>query len=342
MTKNTKRSRLRFWLVWGSIGLGGSVTAWWLWAIAPPDQSLTMRITIPSGTPVQVIGEQFQRLGLIRSSLALRIWLAAVERVSLQAGTFDFEGSHSLGAIVAKLQNGQLVEARFTIQEGWTLQQMGNYFAELGYFSRADFVAAAQDLQGQRAKRPWLKEVGAISSLEGYLFPDTYQLSPAEVTPERVINMMLDQFEQVVLPLHSSESRFTLHQWLTLASMVEKEAVLASERSRIAAVFAHRLSLGMRLESDPTVEYALGIRQTVDQPLTLKQVRTPSPYNTYLNKGLPPGPIAAPGLASLKASLNPLPTRELFFVARYDGSHIFSETYKQHQQAISEVEKSLN
>ncbi|MDX1976990.1 MAG: endolytic transglycosylase MltG [Pseudanabaenaceae cyanobacterium bins.68] len=340
MTKSTKRSRLSFWLVLGLTGLGWSVSSWWLWAIAPPDQSPKIRITIPPGTPLQSIGDRLQEVGLIRSSFALRVWLALVDRVSLQAGTFDFVGSQPLEKVVDQLQSGKLIEAKFTLREGWSVQQIGGYFEQLGYFSTAEFVAAAQDLKSQKQKRAWLGR--EIKSLEGYLFPDTYQLSPAEVTPERVINLMLDQFERVALPLHTPQSRFSLHEWVTLASIVEKEAVLGSERSRIAAVFAHRLSRGMRLESDPTVEYGLGIRQTVDQPLTLKQVRTPSPYNTYLNEGLPPGAIAAPGLASLKASLNPPPTKELFFVARYDGSHIFSQTYEQHKQAISQVEQSLN
>ncbi len=126
---------------------------------------------------------------------------------------------------------------------------------------------------------------------------------------------------------------------MTLASIVEKEAVVGSERPLIAGVFFSRLQKGMRLESDPTVEYALGIRQTADQPLTFAQVKTVSPYNTYLNPGLPPGPIASPGLASLKATLAPEKTDYLFFVARYDGTHVFSRTLQEHEAAVTKIRK---
>ena len=128
---------------------------------------------------------------------------------------------------------------------------------------------------------------------------------------------------------------------MTLASIIEKEAVVPQERARIAGVFLSRLHRGQRLQSDPTVEYSLGIRQTVAQPLTLAQVNTPSPYNTYLNSGLPPTPIASPGLASLRAALYPEKTPYLYFVARYDGTHIFSRTLSEHQAAQTAIRKQL-
>ena len=124
--------------------------------------------------------------------------------------------------------------------------------------------------------------------------------------------------------------------------MSKKEAVIGDERALIAGVFTARLEQGMRLESDPTVEYGLGIRQTADQPLTYSQVGTPSPYNTYLNMGLTPTPIAAPGIASLKATLNPDSTDYLFFVARYDGTHVFSKTLDEHEAATREIRAGRN
>jgi UPF0755 protein len=134
-----------------------------------------------------------------------------------------------------------------------------------------------------------------------------------------------------------NQTNLNLKQWVTLASIVEKEAAVPSERSRIAGVFTSRLQKGMRLESDPTVEYGLGIRQTADKPLTFAQVKIASPYNTYLNPGLPPGPIAAPGLASLEATLNPEKTDYLYFVARYDGTHVFTRTLNEHLAAVAKI-----
>jgi UPF0755 protein len=146
----------------------------------------------------------------------------------------------------------------------------------------------------------------------------------------------------VALPLYQqgrNQTKLSLNQWVILASIVEKEAVLPAERPRIAGVFTQRLRRGMKLETDPTVEYGLGIRQTADRPLTFAQVKTASPYNTYLNPGLPPTPIASPGVASLKAALYPENTEYLFFVARYDGSHVFSKTVQQHEAAKVAIRK---
>jgi UPF0755 protein len=192
------------------------------------------------------------------------------------------------------------------------------------------------------AQYPWLPS--GLPHLEGFLYPDTYQLDGDAVTPEAVIKQMLDRFEQLALPIYQKNQKNTkldLKEWVTLASIVEKEAVVASERNRIAGVFTSRLNKGMKLGSDPTVEYALGIRQTKEKPLTFKQVETPSPYNTYVNVGLPPTPIAAPGIASLEATLAPEKTEYLYFMARYDGTHIFSRTQAEHDAAIAKVDQQL-
>jgi len=397
-------NRQRAWLVWltilvTSLGIASwSMNRWWLWAIAPPSlvkenlpaealpkanskntlKPQKIRVTIPPNTPLQAVGERLETAGVIRSGLALRLWVKLSNDSAPQAGTYEFLSSQNLSEVVTQMQSGKLAEFKFTIAEGWSVAQIGAYFEQEGLFKAADFIVAANEVTKQRAKHPWLPQ--NIPNLEGYLFPDTYQIYAEDVTPERVIDLMVTQFEQAALPLYiSSQSKksekiqpkkilpekmqqhkstkvnhlskkpivsklipnLSLHEWVTLASIVEKEAVLSEERSRISGVFINRLQKGMRLESDPTVEYALGIKQTIQQPLTLRQVQIPSPYNTYLNAGLPPGAIAAPGLASLKATLNPSNTAELFFVARYDGSHIFSHTYEQHKLAIAKVEKSL-
>jgi UPF0755 protein len=250
---------------------------------------------------------------------------------SFQAGTYEISPSESLPDIANKLWEGKVVERSFTIPEGWSIQQMATYFAGQGFFSADEFVAATKEIPRDRFS--WLPE--NLTSLEGFLYPDTYKFA-GQLTAKGVVEQMLAQFEQVALPLYQQaqgQTPYSLMQWVTLSSIVEKEAAVSQERPQIASVFAKRLREEIPLASDPTVEYGLGIRQTKEQPLTLTQVNTPSPYNTYLNPGLPPSPIASPGRASLEASLNPADTEYLYFVARYDGTHIFSKTLAEHEAA---------
>ncbi len=314
--------------------------AWWFWAISAPssefaEQVLKIKVEINHGDSTQEISSNLEKTGVIRSGLALRIWLKYLEirgdRSALRAGVYQFSTNQSLAEVVEQMQTQVSAEITFTIPEGWSIAQMATYFEQKQFFKAEDFITATKT---NLARKPWLP--ANISSLEGFLFPDTYQISLEQATPDKIIELMLSRFEEVALPLAKDSN---LKEWVTFASIVEKEAVLDHERGIIAGVFRARLKRGMRLESDPTVEYGLNIKQTPDQPLTLKQVRTPSPYNTYLNQGLPVGAIASPGLKSLKAALNPKDTKYLFFVARYDGSHIFSRTYTEHQAAIQTIVK---
>ncbi|WP_019498600.1 endolytic transglycosylase MltG [Pseudanabaena sp. PCC 6802] len=350
-----KKSKQLFYGFFFPIAILGSAWGgglWWLWVSAAPTNNTTtsspIRLVIPEGTPMQVIGQELESTGVIRSSLALRLWLQwlAIKEGntrSLQAGTYDFNLNQPLSEVVSQMQTGKPTEVRFTIPEGWSLEQMAEFFEQKGYFPAKDFIAAT----GKSAigRRPWLPK--DIASLEGFLFPDTYQIVEKEITPEQVVDLMLNRFEEVALPLYQSHTKtqpkpsLSLAEWVTLSSIVEKESVLDKERKIIASVFLQRLKRNMRLEADPTVEYGLKIKQTKEKPLTIEQVRTPSPYNTYLNPGLPPGAIAAPGLASLEAVLSPEPTEYLFFVARYDGSHIFSRTLAEHNKALNQVDHSI-
>jgi UPF0755 protein len=353
------------WLFYGlilPIALVGSAwgsALWWKWASDAPDVSAAqVKITIPDGTPVKIIASELESAGVIRSALALRIWLrylaiAEGNNQSLQSGTYDLSLNAPLAMVVEQLQVGVSTETRFTIPEGWTIALMADYFEEAGFFPAADFIAAtnATDIS---SLRPWLPS--DIPNLEGFLFPDTYQVDLNEVTPQQVIDLMLNRFEEVALPLYqsaansngadnstnSTASQLSLKEWVTLSSIVEREAVLEQERSLIAGVFWQRLRNGMPLQADPTVEYALNIRQTPEQPLTLDQVRTASPYNTYINEGLPPGAIASPGIASLEAALYPDNTEYLYFVARYDGSHVFSRTLAEHEQAVEQIGNKID
>ncbi|OIP76705.1 MAG: aminodeoxychorismate lyase [Oscillatoriales cyanobacterium CG2_30_44_21] len=342
------------WLFYGAaipltIFTAGVVSSfWWIWASAAPSSvNSQIRVTISEGMPTQIIGQELEKAGVIRSSLALRLWLQwqslrSSQNVALRSGTYDFRTNQSLQQVVEQVQTAQATEVRFTIPEGWSIAQMAQLFEERNLFSSQDFIAATQRTS---PRREWLPK--DIPSLEGFLFPDTYQILPSEATPDRIIDLMLDRFEQVALKTYQENQagtpkvKISLKDWVTLASIVEKEAVVESERRIISGVFWNRLRKNMRLESDPTVEYGLNIRQTPENPLTLEQVRTESPYNTYLNEGLPPGAIASVGLASLKATLEPAATDYLFFVAKFDGSHVFSRNLEDHEKALQVIDKRI-
>lgn len=322
---------------------------WWQWATAPPNlaansSSPSIQVNIEPGTPVQQIGANLEKAGVIRSAMAWKLWARwlRLERDAgdFQAGSYQFAPSEPMAMVADKIWNGEVMQQRFTIPEGWSQQQMAQYFEKQGFFPAAEFLQAVTEIPD--GKFPWLPR--NLPHLEGFLYPDTYQLPSGKVTPETVIQQMLQRFEQVALPLYEKGKnplKLTLPQWVTLASIVEKESVVSKERTIIAGVFSQRLQKGMKLEADPTVEYGLGIRQTVDKPLTLTQVAIPSPYNTYLNTGLPPTAIASPGAASLAATLAPDRTEYLYFMARYDGTHIFSRTLEEHEAAIAQVEAQL-
>jgi UPF0755 protein len=350
MMRIVKSSWVKLGLPIAVLALGWSGTAWWLWAVSPPQSTggHTIRIDILEGTSTQAIAEKLEQAGVIRSSLALRLlvqWQVWQGGQPLQAGTYEFPTNLSLPEVVAKLQTGQIKVVRVTIPEGFNLREMGALFEEKGLFSQAEFLAIAD--RPPRNRRPWLP--ADSPNLEGFLFPDTYEMIVGATTPEMAVEIMLDRFAEVALPVYQAHQRqipppmvnLSLKDWVALASIVEKETAVERERRLIAGVFWHRLQKKMPLESDPTVEYGLGIKQTKERPLTLKQVRTPHPYNTYLNQGIPPGAIAAPSLASLEAVLRPEPTEYLFFVARYDGSHAFSRTLEEHKRQIEQVERQL-
>lgn len=343
---------LFYWLVLPALlGISGwQGWAWWSWAAAPARSQVSnpeetaVQIEIPLGTSSRQIGQQLEAVGLIRSARAWDLWARWLRYQNsegdFQAGTYELSPTQSLKAIAAQIWQGNIVQQSYTIPEGWNIKQMANYFEQQGFFSASEFVDATRAIS--RSQYPWLP--ANLPHLEGFLFPDSYLLPKSGITAKKVVQQMLGQFERVALPVYQENQQRTdlsLVEWVTLGSIVEKEAVVSSERGLIAGVFTQRLNLGMRLEADPTVEYGLGIKQTVDRPLTFQQVSTASPYNTYQNPGLPPTPIASPGLASLKATLDPEDTEYLFFVARYDGTHIFSRTLAEHNAAIATVEREL-
>ncbi len=333
-----------------TLGLIGIATwqanSWWQAETAPVSKKpqASKIITIAPGSSAQAISDRLTEAGLLRSRNAWQIWtrLQGGRSGGFQAGSYSISPQESLPQIAEKIWTGQVVTTGFTIPEGWNIRQMAAYFEDQKFFAAQDFLAAIQRYPSTTAasKHPWLPK--NLPIIEGFLFPDTYEVPAGNVTPDQIIGQMIDRFEKVALPIYQANQgkdplKLDLLQWVTLASIVEKEAVIPQERPLISGVFTNRLRTGMSLGSDPTVEYAFGITQTPENPLTLAQVRTPSPYNTYINVGLPPTPIASPGLASLQATLTPQATDYLYFVARYDGTHVFSRTLAEHESAQDKI-----
>ena len=322
--------------------LGGGGMVWWNGITAPPTtdpNAKSISIQIESGKTVQAIGQELETKGAIKSQLAWKLltsWQAKQGKGSPQKGSYEISPNQPLSAVAAQIMEGKVVLSGFTIREGWNIKQMGDYFEKKGLFKATDFIAATKEIP--RDKFPWLPE--GLPHLEGFLFPETYKVPTETITPKGVVTQMLKQFEQIALPEYqksTATNKLSLLKWVSLSSVVEKEAVVPIERPKIAGVFTTRLAKNMRLESDPTVEYGLGIKQTADRPLSFAEVKRPNPYNTYMNPGIPPGPIASPGIGSLKAVLNPDSTDLLFFVAKYDGTHIFSKTLSEHVAATNAI-----
>lgn len=261
----------------------------------------------------------------------------------LEAGEFTLSPYLTVPQLAQTLTTAYARDVELRFLEGWRSEEMARYLTATSP-AQIDATAFSAIVQRQAAfdlsPYHFLVALPAEASLEGYLFPDTYRV-PADADAAYLVDMMLRNFDRRVDPAMRQQfgaQGLALHQAVTLASIVEREAVVAEERPLIAGVFYNRLALGMRLETDPTVQYALGYQADTDSwwksPLTLNDLRADSPYNTYMVTGLPPGPIANPGLFSLRAVAAPAPSDYLFFVvdctAVTPGAHVFSVTFEEH------------
>jgi UPF0755 protein len=305
-----------------------------LWYLSRPTQLNEIRqVIIPNGTSARHIGTMLEREGIVRNAIVFA-WTVRLQGVAqdLEAGTYQLDGRSDTPGIVKQLLKAPIQTQRVTIPEGLTRHEIAGLLAQQGVVDSVKFMRLSEDPAlatrlGIRAK-----------TLEGYLFPDTY-LFDIETSEEAVITRLVKQFHTVFadsLYIRLDSIKLDLHQAVTLASIVEREAQAASERPLISGVFLRRLQLKRRLESCATVEYALGVHK---KRLTNADLRVVSPFNTYRHRGLPPGPIGSPGRAALLATLYPTPTEYLYFVARGDGTHIFSHTNKGHERAKREVKR---
>ncbi len=289
-------------------------------------------VTIRPGEGFGTITARLQEKGLIRTPFKFRLYARfSGYHTQLKAGEYELSGQMSPRQILATLKGGKVRLYRVTIPEGYRLSQIAETVETAGFGNAGEFLRLANDPEVARSAGI------EAQTLEGYLFPDTYYF-PRGQQPQAVIAAMLKRFQAAFTDqwrARAGEIGLSLHEVVTLASIIEKETGDPAERPLISSVFHNRMRKGMRLETDPTVIYGI---KDFNGNLTRKDLRTPTPYNTYVIKGLPPGPIASPGAAALEAALYPAETDYLFFVSRRDRTHQFSTNWKDHNRAVREYQ----
>ena len=301
---------------------------------SPASSGDVVNFDIPTGSNSRTIAKRLVAEKLIRSEYAFRL-LVRYRGIGrrLQAGTYALRRNMELSDILDEFEKGQVTLVGWTVPEGLTMVAIANLWEASGFGTNTAFREAfeATDL---------LKKYGLEDkTVEGYLFPNTYKFAKG-TTAEKVVEMMLEEFKKQWIETFDAEASDlgrTQHEIVTLASIIEKEAQSKSEKPRIASVFHNRLERGWRLQADPTVLYALG---NPGRLLTKADLAVDSPYNTYVYKSLPPGPIASPGIDSIIAALRPEKTNYLYFVAIGDGKHHFSKTLSEHNRMVRKMRRA--
>ncbi len=287
-----------------------------------------LAFTVVPGQAFNNIADRLYQTGIIQNTRKFKLFarLKGYDK-RIKAGEYSLSSVLSPKQVLEIMVSGKVALHRITIPEGYNLYQIAALVAEVGLIAAQDFIQAATE-------STTVKSLGVnADTLEGYLFPDTYHF-PKGLPAKKIVKTMVNRFEEVFLAEwydRANQLNWNVHQVVTLASIIEKETGAAFERPLIASVFHNRLTKSMRLSSDPTVIYGI---KNFDGNLTRKHLSTPTPYNTYLRKGLPPGPIANPGVASMEAALYPAETDYLYFVSKKDGTHQFSTNLREHNRAV--------
>jgi UPF0755 protein len=292
-------------------------------------------VEIPQGSGTAAIGKRLADAGVIRDEISfkLALWLSGNAR-RLQAGEYRFDHAMSARQVADKIARGDVYVRPITFPEGLNAKQMAALYESKDFGEAREFIDATKNAALVSAVDPEAKD------LEGYLFPDTYKL-PRTSDADQLVGRMVGSFMKTLTPalIEQADARgLTVRQLVTLASIVEKETGNPDERRLVAAVYSNRLKIGMGLQCDPTVIYALERAGRYHGNLTREDLQFDSPYNTYRYAGLPPGPIASPGRASLDAAANPADVPYLYFVSKNDGSHAFATTLDEHNRNVQEYQ----
>lgn len=293
----------------------------------------TAYVDLPRGTSTGAMAQLLSQAGVVASRWDFILARLANRGRVLQAGEYRFDHPASALEVFRRIARGDIFYYTLTVPEGRNMFDIGAAAEDLGLFSAPEFLKAARDPSPIRDLDP------QAPTLEGYLFPNTYKLS-RHTTPEKLCRMMTDKFRETWRSLGTAAG---VHETVTLASLVEKEGKLSSERPQIAAVFLNRLRIGMKLDCDPTTIYAALLAGSYRGIIYRSDLDRKHPYNTYSHPGLPPGPIANPGVESLTAVLHPADSTDLYFVLRPDnsGGHAFSSNIAAHQAATERYRRGL-
>jgi UPF0755 protein len=292
-------------------------------------------VEIEPGSSTQAMANRLTAEGIDADPLTFRVavWLRGAGR-RLQAGEYRFDTPLTPAQVVDRIARGDVYLRPITFREGLTIRQKAVVFEERGFGPQGEFVRAA-------GKASLIGDLDPVATdLEGYLFPDTYAL-PRRTTADQLVARMVARFEKALTPeirQQAAARGVSIRELVTLASLVEKETARPEERPIVAAVYWNRLKIGMGLQCDPTVIYALSRAGRYTGNLTRADLQFDSPYNTYRYAGLPPGPIAAPGEASIQAAAQPADVPYLYFVSRNDGSHAFAATLDEHNRNVQEFQ----
>ncbi len=331
-----------FALVWMATATALAAAAGLLWLVDalnrphPHPFQEEILIEIPPGASLGQIAHELEAQGVVRSARLFR-WYSAAFSLStrLQAGEYLFDRPMSLVEATEKLRRGDIHYHKLVIREGLDLDEILQHLTSHGWGSPDRLAELARDPSPIVGLDPLAQD------LEGYLFPDTYHLTSG-MNELHVISLMLERFRSSWTKdrrRRAQELGMSLRQVLTLASLIEKETALASERPLVSSVFHNRLRRNIKLACDPTVIYAVKRVKPFDGIIHRSDLQMDSPYNTYLYPGLPPGPICNAGLQSIDAALYPADTDYLYFVSRNDGSHVFSRSYREHARAVQEFQR---
>lgn len=345
-----RKPRVAMWSFFIAVGLvllvaGGALLYVWNGLRPVRAADTPVQITIERGMKAQKVSELLEQKGLIRDADLFNIWMKlSGEGSKFQAGVYELKPGMTREEIVAKFNKGDIVAPatyRFTIPEGFTILQMAERLESAGHVKKDEFIQTVQN-PDLWSGSDWTSLIPLDAplrfALEGYLFPDTYEMK-AGSTAADIVNRMLAELDRKLDQLPDDwhevmeERGLTLHDVLTIASLIEREVVVDKERPIVSGIIANRLEKKMPLQIDATIQYLL------DKPkenLLEQDLKVESPYNTYLNTGLPPGPIASPSFKSIEAALYPEKTDYLYYVTKKDGSneHLFAATFKQHQRNI--------
>ncbi len=299
-------------------------------------------VEIPHGASKRAAARILQKNGVLRSAVAFEIYARRHPRRNLEAGEYFFDHALTGKEVFWKLANGEVYQQPFTVREGETIFDIARDLEAAKLMKASEFLPAAKNAELISDIAPGAK------TLEGFLFPATYNLAK-NTTPADLTAMMVRKFREAweqVAPGGPTEEDRKISNYLlymvTMASLVERETPRPEERPQVAGVFANRLEKGIPLQCDPTVIYALDEAGKYKGTLTLKDLRYDSPYNTYANRGLPPGPIGNPSLESLRAALHPAQTDYLYFVANTRGGHFFAATLAEHNRNVAKYHRLLN